>query len=101
MIGNDQNIIEFDQNRLDMLKNEYGHVQKGAENLEPNDVYVYFKTDDRPVNQGKCFYNYDQNIYYITARRSNRNESQETVLVTLERGNNDTRDEITFYVSGK
>ena len=78
------------QNRLD----------SGA--IGRNDVCVHFKTDEKPVNQGICFYNYTLDTFYFSPRRSRGDEPIETIICDIERENpHYNYQEISFYVTGK
>lgn len=86
--------------RKEMLKERFKHVKKGTEKIEPNAFHLYFKTDNKPKNGGRCFYNYNVDTYYVGVRKwKNTNEK---IHLEIERENiRSGHTIITFYISGE
>ena len=82
-----------------MLKNRFKHVKKGTETLEPNAFHLFFKTDNKPKNGGRCFYNYNVDTYYVGVRKWK--DTIDKIQLEIERDNANTgHTMITFYISG-
>ena len=88
-----------EKKRIDMLKNRFKHVKKGTETLEPNAFHLFFKTDNKPKNGGRCFYNYNVDTYYVGVRKWK--DTIDKIQLEIERDNANTgHTMITFYISG-
>lgn len=83
-----------------MLKERYKHVKKGTEQMKPNAFHLYFKTDNKPKNGGRCFYNYNVDTYYVGVRKWK--DTVDKIQLEIERNNvKSGHTMITFYISGK
>ena len=89
------------EERKKIIIERYGLVRKNSGAIGRNDVCVHFKTDEKPVNQGVCFYNYTLDTFYFSPRRSRGDEPVETIFCDIERENpHYNYQEISFYVTG-
>ena len=96
----DLSSTEEKDTRMTMLKAKYKHVRRGTETIEPNDFHLYFITDNKPKNQGRCFYNYNVDTYYVGVRKWKNNHA--FTILEIERENINTgHTMITFHISGK
>ena len=85
--------------RIEMLKERFKHIKKGTEERKPDTFYLYFKTDNKPKNGGRCFYNYNVDTYYVGVRKWK--ETFDRIPLEIERTNTYTgHTMITFYISG-
>ena len=99
--GSDDRSLEerMREHRIETLREKYKHVRKGAESITPNGFNLYFKTDNKPKNQGRCFYNYNVDTYYVGVRKWRNNNT--LTFMEIERENVDTgHTTIIFYISG-
>ena len=62
--------VDLDSYRARMLKARYGHVAPGATTTSKTQYHLHIRVDERAVNQGLCFYNAEQGVYYMRSRRS-------------------------------
>ena len=84
------------------LIGKFGIIRRDAQTLIENGATIHFKTDNKPINQGKCFYNHDMDTFYCAPRKSVRNEHQDMIICEVERANPAIKhEEIIFYVTGK
>lgn len=92
-------------NRLAMIYGRFGHIPAREKDFEKMGCSIYWKTDRRWVNQGNCFYNQTNDVYYHRSTRrelfptgemSPRDVAQlEIGRTTLDPGYT----HLTFYVS--
>ena len=100
MNSNNTNGARLEKERIEMLKRRYSHVKKGAEQLNKDEIEIYLKTNDKPKNQGKCFYNFESDTYYVGVYKGK--ESNDRIKLELERENTDTgHTKVTFFMTGK
>ena len=88
-----------------ILSRRYGFLQPNATTLEPGQAYLHFQTDDKYVNQGKCYYNNKQGTYYIKNKKpgnpGRQRKTDETVFMEIERYDGDTgHNEIQIFITG-
>ena len=62
--------VDLNSDRAKMLKTRYGHVAPGALATSKTKYHLHIRVDERAVNQGLCFYNAEQGVYYMRSRRS-------------------------------
>ena len=62
--------LDLTTDRAKMLKTRYGHVVPSAAVTSPEKYHLHIRVDERAVNQGLCFYNVEQDVYYIRPRRA-------------------------------
>ena len=62
--------VALNSDRAKMLRARYGHVAPGALTTSKTKYHLHIRVDERAVNQGLCFYNAEQGVYYMRSRRS-------------------------------
>ena len=91
--------------RVDMLKQRFGVVRPGSEELTAGSFFHHWKTDDKKVNQGHCYFNDFTNTYYVRPREHHptKNKSYlDAIYFEIERENNQSgHDTINFYITGE
>ena len=94
---------EDEDQRVNVLTERYGHIKRKAHRLDPGDVVLHMKTDTQTINQGKCFYNPVQDIYFVRAKRNvnARKQKDDRIFLEIERYEETSNyKSITFYVTG-
>ena len=85
--------------RTEMLKNRFNHIKKGTEKIEKDGFHLYFRTDNIPRNQGRCFYNFNTDTYYVGVRKWRG--ANITAQLVIERQNpNSGHTRISFCITG-
>ena len=88
-----------------ILSKRYGYLQPEATTLEVGNAYLHFQTDDKYVNQGKCYYNNKHRTYYIKNKKpgmpGRTRKTDETVFMEIERFDGNTgHNEIQMFIKG-
>ena len=66
-----------------MLKEQYGHFEPGDDVLNTSKYHLHVKIDNRPINQGLCFLNNDQNTYYMSCRKNYQPNQLPKEIITM------------------
>ena len=96
--------VDLSSDRAKMLKTRYGHVAPGALATSKTKYHLHIRVDERAVNQGLCFYNAEQGVYYMRSRRSCplNQLPKEIISMDLERPATPTgHTHVEFCVIGK
>ena len=94
---------ENEDQRVNVLTDRYGHVKRTAHKLNPGEVSLHMKIDSQTINQGKCFYNPVQDIYFVRAKRNVNARKQKDDRIFLEVEKYEELSDyksITFYITG-
>ena len=100
----DQERAGLDSHRAKMLKARYGHVAPGSLITSKSQHHLHIRVDERAVNQGLCFFNAEQEVYYMRSRRSCplNQLPKEIISMDLERPTTPTgHTHVEFCVVGK
>ena len=94
---------EDEEARIEFLSNRYGHIRRGAYKMERGDVYLHMQVDALTINQGKCFYNPEQDVYYVRAKKSAnvRKQKDDKIFLEVEKYDENTvYKNLTFHITG-
>ena len=94
---------EDEETRVEFLTNRYGHIRRGAYKMEKGDVYLHMQVDALTINQGKCFYNPEQDVYYVRAKKNAniRKQKDDKIFLEIEKYEENTVYKyLTFHITG-